>query len=47
VSVGAGTVVLPGWIYTDVLWRSGVSLDLTKPWPNRCLAPRVTGDDHD
>lgn len=33
VNVGAGTVVLPGWINTDVLWRSGMYLDLTKPWP--------------
>jgi len=33
VNVGAGTVVLPGWINTDVLWRSGFYLDLTKPWP--------------
>ncbi len=33
VNVGAGTVVLPGWINTDVLWRSAMYLDLTKPWP--------------
>lgn len=33
VNVGAGTVVLPGWINTDVLWRSGMYLDLTRPWP--------------
>ena len=33
VNVGAGTVVLPGWINTDVLWRSDMYLDLTKPWP--------------
>jgi predicted SAM-dependent methyltransferase len=33
VNVGAGTVVLPGWINCDVLWRSEMYLDLTKPWP--------------
>jgi predicted SAM-dependent methyltransferase len=33
VNVGAGTVILPGWINTDVLWRSDMYLDLTKPWP--------------
>jgi len=33
VNAGAGTVVLPGWINTDVAWRSGMYLDLTKPWP--------------
>lgn len=33
VNVGAGTVVLPGWINTDVLWRANMYLDLTKPWP--------------
>jgi predicted SAM-dependent methyltransferase len=33
VNVGAGTVVLPGWINTDVLWRSEMYLDLTRPWP--------------
>jgi predicted SAM-dependent methyltransferase len=33
VNVGAGTVVLPGWINTDVLWRSDMYLDLTGPWP--------------
>lgn len=33
VNVGAGTVVLPGWINTDVLWRSAMYLDLTRPWP--------------
>jgi predicted SAM-dependent methyltransferase len=33
VNVGAGTVVLPGWINTDVLWRSDMYLDLTRPWP--------------
>ena len=33
VNVGAGTVVLAGWINTDVLWRSAMYLDLTKPWP--------------
>jgi predicted SAM-dependent methyltransferase len=33
VNVGAGTVVLPGWINTDVMWRGGMYLDLTKPWP--------------
>jgi hypothetical protein len=31
VNVGAGTVVLSGWINTDVLWRSDMYLDLT--WP--------------
>jgi predicted SAM-dependent methyltransferase len=33
VNVGAGTVVLPGWINTDVHWRSDMYLDLTRPWP--------------
>jgi predicted SAM-dependent methyltransferase len=33
VNVGAGTVVLPGWINTDVLWRGDMYLDLTRPWP--------------
>lgn len=33
VNVGAGTVVLSGWINSDVLWRSDMYLDLTKPWP--------------
>ena len=33
VNVGAGTVVLRGWINTDVRWRSDMYLDLTKPWP--------------
>lgn len=33
VNVGAGTVLIPGWINTDVLWRSEMYLDLTKPWP--------------
>ena len=33
VNVGAGTVVLPGWINTDISWRSDMYLDLTKPWP--------------
>ena len=33
VNVGAGTVVLPGWLNTDVLWRSEMYLDLTRPWP--------------
>jgi predicted SAM-dependent methyltransferase len=33
VNVGAGTVVLPGWINTDVLWRGDMYLDLTKQWP--------------
>ncbi|HEX3731483.1 MAG TPA: hypothetical protein VHU91_00960 [Mycobacteriales bacterium] len=33
VNVGAGTVILPGWINTDVLWRSDMYLDLTRPWP--------------
>jgi predicted SAM-dependent methyltransferase len=33
VNVGAGTVILAGWINTDVLWRSAMYLDLTRPWP--------------
>lgn len=33
VNVGAGTVVLPGWINTDVHWRYAMYLDLTKVWP--------------
>jgi predicted SAM-dependent methyltransferase len=33
VNVGAGSVVLPGWINTDVLWQSTMYLDLTRPWP--------------
>jgi predicted SAM-dependent methyltransferase len=33
VNVGAGTVVLPGWINTDVMWRGDMYLDLTRPWP--------------
>lgn len=33
VNVGAGTVILPGWINTDVHWRSAMYLDLTKAWP--------------
>ena len=33
VNVGAGTVPMPGWINTDVLWRSEMYLDLTRPWP--------------
>jgi predicted SAM-dependent methyltransferase len=38
VNVGAGTVVLAGWINTDVLWRSNMYLDLTRPWPIRPMA---------
>jgi predicted SAM-dependent methyltransferase len=33
VNVGAGTVRLPGWVNTDVLWRSEMYLDLLRPWP--------------
>jgi predicted SAM-dependent methyltransferase len=33
VNVGAGTALLPGWLNTDVLWRSEMYLDLTRPWP--------------
>jgi predicted SAM-dependent methyltransferase len=33
VNVGAGTVALPGWINTDVMWRGDLYLDLTRPWP--------------
>jgi len=33
VNAGAGTVVLPGWLNTDVGWRSEMYLDLTRPWP--------------
>jgi predicted SAM-dependent methyltransferase len=45
VNVGAGTVVLPGWINTDVLWRGGMYLDLTRPWPvPRQSVDRIYGD---
>ena len=33
VNVGAGTVMLPGWLNTDVMWRGEMYLDLTRPWP--------------
>jgi predicted SAM-dependent methyltransferase len=33
VVVGGGNITLPGWINTDVYWRTKYYLDLTKPWP--------------
>jgi predicted SAM-dependent methyltransferase len=33
VSAGAGNRRLPGWLNTDISWRSSLYLDLTKPWP--------------
>jgi predicted SAM-dependent methyltransferase len=33
VVVGGGNINLPGWINTDVYWRTKYYLDLTKPWP--------------
>ena len=33
INVGAGRTRLPGWIDTDVTFRSRNHLDLTKPWP--------------
>jgi predicted SAM-dependent methyltransferase len=33
VNVGAGSAHLDGWLNTDVSWRSGMYLDITRPWP--------------
>ena len=45
VNVGAGSVPLEGWINTDVGWRSGNYLDLTKPWPvSPGSVDRIYGD---
>ncbi len=33
IHIGAGTVILPSWLNTDVGWRSRLYLDITSPWP--------------
>jgi predicted SAM-dependent methyltransferase len=33
VSAGAGNRRLENWLNTDISWRAGLYLDMTKPWP--------------
>lgn len=37
INIGAGPSRLPGWVNTDVHWRSAAYLDLTRPWPQSVL----------
>src|SRR5665213_2067855 len=32
-NIGCGPAPLPGWVNCDTHWRTGVYLDITRPWP--------------